>query len=173
MCRLNKDKIDNDLSYQITNLYHSFIQDNNNTSFCLPCTLMLTYWGWDTMPTTLQDSFSNQFSYIKTVEFLFTFHINLFSRAQLTISHYWLRQWLGADEHQAIISTNDCLVYCWIYESLSFDEFNMIKTSPSFHWLDKLYCLRTLKIIVAKALTNTIFISLIFCLFRHNELTFL
>ena len=50
----------------------------------------LTHPGRDNMVANLQTTFSNEFSWIKSVAFQLKFHWNLFPMVQLTINQHWL-----------------------------------------------------------------------------------
>ena len=95
----------------------------HKTVTCVVCLAMLwTHWGRDNMATISQTTFSNEFSWMKMLEFWFKFNWRLFLRVQLTIFHHWFRLWLGA-EH----ATSHCLNQWWldywrIYASLGLNE---------------------------------------------------
>ena len=71
-----------------------------------------------------QMTISNVFLWIKSLLFWFEFHWSVFLRIQLTISHHWLRWWLGAEQ-----ATSHYLKQWWpislmhiMYEALQGDE---------------------------------------------------
>ena len=46
---------------------------------------------WTKWPPFWETTFSNAFTWLKMIEFLFKFHGNLFPRVQLTISQHWFK----------------------------------------------------------------------------------
>ena len=56
-----------------------------------------THLPLDKMDTILHTTFSNAFSWMKSIVFRFKFHWSLFQRAQLTMILHWFRWWLGAE----------------------------------------------------------------------------
>ena len=55
----------------------------------------LTHWGWYTMATIFQTTFSKAVSWMKMNEFRLQFHWRLFLGVQLKIFQHWFRWWLG------------------------------------------------------------------------------
>ena len=82
----------------------------------------LTHWYREKMAPIFQTTFSSAFSWTKMYEFWLTFHWNLFSRVQLTIFRIGSDNGLAPIIRQAIIWTNDGIVYWRIYASLGLNE---------------------------------------------------
>ena len=70
-----------------------------------------------------QTTFSNEFSWMKMVEFKFKFHWNLFPGVQLTISQHGSGNGLALSRREAITWTNDDPVHRHIYTALGEDVF--------------------------------------------------
>ena len=81
----------------------------------------LTHWGGDKMVDILQ-TFSNGFSSMKIVVFLFEFHWNLFPGVRLTISSIGSGNGVILNRQLAITRTNDYPVLWCIYAALGGDE---------------------------------------------------
>ena len=81
---------------------------------------MLTHWGWDKMAAILQKSFSNSFSHLKIV-FNFKFQICSQGSSEL-LAIIGSNNGLSPTRRQAIIWTNDDLVYWCIDASLGLNE---------------------------------------------------
>ena len=77
--------------------------------------MSLTHWGWDKIAAILQMTFSNEFSCMKIFIFSIEFHWSLFLRFQLTTSHHWFRQWLGAASATSHYLNQWCPVHWCIY----------------------------------------------------------
>ena len=73
------------------------------------------------MDTLSQTTFPQHFSSMKIVVFWLKFRWNMFARVQLTIIRHWYNA-LAPNRRQAIIWTNDGLVWWRIYASLSLNE---------------------------------------------------
>ena len=82
----------------------------------------LTHWGRDNMAAIFQMTFSNAFSWMKMYELRLRFHWSLFLSVPLTISHIDSDNGLAPTRWQAIIWTNDGIVYWCIYASLCLNE---------------------------------------------------
>ena len=99
----------------------------------------LTHWGWDKIGAISQTAFSNEFSWMKMYEYRFKNHWSLFLRVQLTISQYWIRKWLGADQATSHYVDQWWLDYRRIYASLGLNElrvtfFHIIFTLSMMRW---------------------------------------
>ena len=68
----------------------------------------LTHWGWEKMAAVFQTTFSNGSSWMKMYEFWLLFHLSLFSGVQ------------------AVIWTNDGIVFWRIYVSLGLNELSVL-----------------------------------------------
>ena len=90
----------------------------------------LTYWGQDKMANIFQMTFSNTFSWMNTFELLLRFHWILFLRVELTIfQHCGSDDGLALTRWQAIIWTNDGLIYWRICASLGLSELTLLSNS--------------------------------------------
>ena len=96
---------------------------------CQETTLRLTHWGRDKMAAVSQTTFSNEFSWMKMVQFWLRFPWSFILGVQLTMSSVMAQR-------QAIIRTNDGLVLWRIYASLGLNE--LLQQAPplvsSQHW---------------------------------------
>ena len=80
----------------------------NNKTVSILHLLILTISPWTKWPPFWQTTYSNAFSWMKMIELQFEFHWNLFPGVQLTISQYWFRWLLGAEQ-----VTSHYLNQCW------------------------------------------------------------
>ena len=67
----------------------------------------------------------------ENVLILFKISLNLFLRIELTISQYWFRLWLGADQATSHYLNQWWLVYWHIHASLSLNEFKIHKMTQT------------------------------------------
>ena len=82
---------------------------------CTSNLMTLTYWSWDKMAALLQTTFSNAFSGMKMYEFRLQFHWSLFLRGPIKNSRIWSYDGLALTMRQAIVLTNDGIVYWRIF----------------------------------------------------------
>ena len=80
----------------------------NNKTVSILHLLISTISPWTKWPPFWQTTYSNAFSWMKMIELQFEFHWNLFPGVQLTISQYWFRWLLGAEQ-----VTSHYLNQCW------------------------------------------------------------
>ena len=100
-----------------------------------PCKRHLTHWGRERMAAISHTTFLNAFSWMKIYEFRLKFHWSLFPRVQLTIFHYWFRQWLGADRVTSHYLNQWWLDYRRIYASLGLNELKHFQRNIYTHGL--------------------------------------
>ena len=83
----------------------------------------LTHWGRDKMVNIFQTTFPNAFSWMKMFDFCTQFHLSFFLRVQLTIRQHWFRyNGLALNRRQAIIWTNDGLIWWHTHAPLGLNE---------------------------------------------------
>ena len=93
----------------------------NGLSPDLQQAIALTHWGRDKMAAISQATFSNAFCSVKMYGFWLRFLWSLFLSFELTISQHCSDNGMTPTRRQAIIWTNDGIVYWCIYVSLGLD----------------------------------------------------